>query len=110
MRKNDVNRLHVGISAASQQDYYIGMVDAVISLLHSQIIIRGHVQRAGSDFPASGAAHFVASKGGCQYLSAKRKAVGQIWYTKYSMRHLTSQAVWEHIYCTAQMNLSYRSR
>ena len=45
-------------------------------------------------FSASLTAHFVAPKPACQYLSAKRKAAAQIWYTKYPMRHLTSQAVW----------------
>src|SRR4051794_11636280 len=98
MRKNDMNRLHIGFFAAPQQVCYASTVDGVISLLHSQIIIHGHVERAGFRLSASEAAHFVTSEDGCQYLSAKRKAAGQDWYTKYPMRHLTSQAVWEHIY------------
>jgi hypothetical protein len=85
-----------------QQENYDRSVDVVASLLNSQIIFEQHVPRAGFRLAAFLAAHFAAV--GCcwQYLSAKRKADAEIWYTKYPMRHLTSQSVWVHIYRTAQ--------
>jgi hypothetical protein len=101
------------IHAAMQEEYYVSMVEPVISLIHSQIIFMEHLRRVAARFAASLTAHFVALGPACPYLSAKRKAAAQIWYTKYSMWHLTSQAVWGHICRTAQTdqaNLSHWSR
>src|SRR5688500_18487052 len=110
MLKKDKATMSRTIHAAMQQEYYVSMVDLVITLIHSQIIFLEHLGRAVVCFAASLTAHLVALEPACPYLSAKRKAAVQIWYTRCRRWHLTSQTVWGHIYRTAQTNLSQRNR